>query len=86
MIALLADIHGNLHALGAVLADMPKVSQIWVLGDMLTGLPFPCEVLNRLLNIDIPVYAIQGNHEEALLESQRGTCSDWDGWYNGRVV
>jgi predicted phosphodiesterase len=68
MIAILSDIHGNLHALEAVLADMPLVSQIWSLGDMLTGPPFPCEVLDRLLDLDAPVYAVLGNHEEYLLE------------------
>jgi len=67
MIALLSDIHGNLHALEAVLANMPKVSQVWVMGDMLTGLAFPCEVLDRLLNMDIPAHFVMGNHEDWLL-------------------
>lgn len=71
MIAVLADIHGNLHALEAVLADMPAVTEIWSLGDMLTGPPFPCEVLERLLNMPVPVHAVLGNHEEFLLEIRR---------------
>ena len=67
MIAILADIHGNYPALEAVLEDMPNVSQIWVLGDFVTGAPYPTEVLDRLLNLHIPVCSVLGNHDEALL-------------------
>jgi len=71
MIAILADIHGNLHALEAVLADMPKVDQIWSLGDMLSGPPFPCEVLEHLMNMDVPVYSVLGNNDERILTGRK---------------
>jgi len=69
MIALLSDIHSNLYALEAVLSDMPKVSAVYVLGDMIGGAsPFPCEVLDTLMGPDVPVHAIIGN---------------WEGWMLG---
>ena len=77
MIAVLADIHGNIHALEAIFDDMPMVSQIWVLGDSLGGLNYPCEVLDRLLNLNIPVYSVMGNHEGSLLDEKRGKLPDW---------
>jgi len=77
MIAILADIHANLYALEAVLEDMPRVSQIWLLGDALGCLNYPGEVLDRLLNLDAPVYSILGNHEEALLDEKNGKHPDW---------
>ena len=77
MIAILSDIHGNIHALDAVLADMPNVSEIWVLGDTVGGGPFPCECLDRLLNLSIPVISILGNWEEWLLEGYKGLHPEW---------
>lgn len=47
--AALADVHGNLHALDAVLADprLIEADRIVVLGDVVTG-TFPAETLDRL--------------------------------------
>jgi len=67
MIAILADIHGNLHALEAILADMPEVKEIWSLGDMLSGPPFPCEILDTLMNMNVPVHSVLGNNDERVL-------------------
>ena len=77
MIAVLSDIHGNLHALDAVLKDMPAVSEIWVLGDMVGGWIYPCEVLDRLLNLSVPVTAVRGNWENGLIEGKNGIHPDW---------
>jgi len=64
MIAILSDIHSNLHALEAVLEDMPKVSAIYILGDTIGGAsPFPCEVLDRLMGLSVPVSSVLGNWE-----------------------
>ena len=64
MIAILSDIHGNLHALEAVLGDMPKVSDIYVIGDMVGGAsPFPCEAMDMLMNHSTPVTFVLGNWE-----------------------
>ena len=67
MIAILADIHGNYPALEAVIEDMPNVSQVWALGDFVTGAPFPNEALDRLLGLPMPVYSVLGNNDETLL-------------------
>ncbi len=75
MIAILSDIHANLPALEAVLTDMPKVRSIWVLGDMVGEFPYPIEVLDRLMNLNVA--AVAGNRELDLLEMKRGGHADW---------
>lgn len=70
VIAVIADIHGNLPALEAVLDDMPEVSEIWALGDFVTGAPYPCEVLERLLGLPVPARSVLGNQDEALLQKR----------------
>jgi len=80
MIAILSDIHSNIQALDAVLADMPKqVSEIWVLGDTIGGLSSPCEVLDRLMNLSIPVTKILGNWEEGFLDVRKGIIQPQEG-------
>ena len=81
MIAILSDIHSNIHALDAVLADMPEVSDILILGDMIGGLAFPCQVLDRIMNLSVPVSAVLGNWEEGLLDGKRGLHPEW--WTEG---
>jgi len=71
MMAILSDIHSNLYALEAVLEDMPKVSAVYVLGDIVGGVsPFPCEVLDRIMGLDVPVSAVLGNWEDWLLRTR----------------
>lgn len=79
MIAILADIHGNLPALEAVLSDMPPVSEICVLGDIVGELPDPCGVLDLLVETGrrVPLHAIAGNREVSLLEARAGMHPDW---------
>lgn len=66
-IAIIADIHGNLGALDAVLADIARraVDLTVNLGDVVSGPLQPCETADRLMNLGIP--AIRGNHERQLL-------------------
>lgn len=65
--AILSDIHGNIAALDAVLADIAKrgVDRIVNLGDILSGPLFPCETADRLMALNLPT--IRGNHERQLL-------------------
>ena len=65
--ALIADIHGNLIALEAVLADAErrKVDRILCLGDVAATGPQPREVVERLADIDCPV--VLGSTDEWLL-------------------
>jgi len=65
--AFISDIHGNLHALELVLADIQnqKVDQIVCLGDVASLGPQPCEVIARLRELQIPI--VMGNHDNYLL-------------------
>src|SRR4051812_28758439 len=72
-IAALYDIHGNLPALEAVLADVRQAGadEIVVGGDVLPG-PIPRESLECLLDLDIPVRFIRGNGDRVVLGAMRG--------------
>ncbi len=66
-IAAVSDIHGNLPALEAVLADIDceDVDLIVNLGDLVSGPLWPLETARRLMALDWPT--IRGNHERQLL-------------------
>lgn len=66
-IAAIADIHGNIHALEAVLADLAsrKVDLTVNLGDSLSGPLFPAACADRLIQLAFPT--VRGNHERQLL-------------------
>lgn len=68
--AFISDIHGNLHALEVVLADLEhaQIDQIVCLGDVASLGPQPREVIARLKQLQIPI--IMGNHETYLLNPQ----------------
>jgi putative phosphoesterase len=72
-VAALYDIHGNLPALEAVLEDIRHagVTQIVVGGDVLPG-PMPCETIQQLRHVEIPVQFIHGNCESEILATLRG--------------
>lgn len=67
-IAVIADIHGNIAALDAVLADAATrhVEQIVNLGDICSGGLFPRETADRLMPLGLPT--IRGNHERQLTQ------------------
>jgi len=66
-IAALSDIHGNLAALDAVLADIAghDIDLTVNLGDIVSGPLQPAETLDRLIPLDFPT--IRGNQERQLL-------------------
>jgi predicted phosphodiesterase len=66
-IAVLADIHGNLLALDAVLADVGKrhVDLTVNLGDIASGPLRPSETVDRLMPLGLPT--VRGNHERQVL-------------------
>jgi predicted phosphodiesterase len=68
-LAALYDIHGNLPALDAVLADVRRagVDRILVGGDVLPG-PMPGDTLARLQSLDIPVDFLKGNGDRETIE------------------
>lgn len=69
-IAAISDIHGNLRALDAVLADIARrgADQIVNLGDLLSGPLQPRETAARLMTLGLPT--IRGNHERQLLDPE----------------
>ena len=69
--AAIADIHGNLLALEAVLADIARrgISTIVNLGDLLSGPLWPAETADRLQSLNLPT--VSGNHERQLLTLPR---------------
>ena len=62
-LAVLADIHGNLPALEAVLAELERLQPDAVVldGDLINGVPFSCEVIDLVRTRDWTV--VRGNHE-----------------------
>src|SRR5919106_1629518 len=75
-VAALYDIHGNLPALDAVLADVARsgVDRIVIGGDVVPG-PMPRETLERLRGLGYPTDFICGNGELAVLAEATGTDS-----------
>jgi predicted phosphodiesterase len=72
-VAALYDVHGNLPALEAVLADVRRAQAdcIVVGGDVFPG-PLASEALACLRGLDLPVRWIKGNGEREVLAWKRG--------------
>ena len=68
----MADIHGNRHALEAVIADAMAagVDRWWVLGDLAAIGPEPCRAIELVAGLPA-VQAIRGNTERYLLTGDR---------------
>lgn len=70
-IAAIADVHGNIFALDAVLDALAKekVDALVNLGDHLSGGVAPAETAERLMGCRIPTVDVRGNHERQVLEA-----------------
>jgi putative phosphoesterase len=75
-VAAIYDIHGNLPALEAVLAEIrqAEADHVVVGGDVLPG-PMPRETLTYLLDLDLPVRFIQGNGDREVLAWRTGAAT-----------
>jgi predicted phosphodiesterase len=71
LVAALYDVHGNLPALDAVLADVPDDAAVVVGGDVAFG-PFPSETLERLRGLGDRVHWIRGNADRELTPGEEG--------------
>ena len=71
--ALLADIHGNIWALDAVLADIDRrrIETIYDLGDSLCSPLAPADTADRLIQRGIP--SLMGNEDRILIEPLNAT-------------
>jgi len=69
-LAVISDIHGNLLALEAVLADIKRrgADAIVNLGDSVTSPLWPRETYDLLTELSLPT--VRGNHDRALIESR----------------
>jgi len=72
-IALFSDIHGNLPALDAVLADVRTsgIEEAYCLGDLVGYGPDPAGVVDRIRSLGIPT--IRGNYDDGV-GNRRGEC------------
>ncbi len=72
-VAAIYDIHGNLPALEAVLAEIRRssVDLVVVGGDVLPG-PMPDETLACLRDLELPIKLIQGNGDREVLAQRAG--------------
>jgi predicted phosphodiesterase len=75
-IAILADIHANLLALEAVIADLEIVQpdQVIVAGDFQNRGPAPKEVYDRLRQFGWPL--LRGNHEDYVIEQSESPAEE----------
>lgn len=71
-VAVLSDIHANLVALDAVLADAGPVDALWHLGDVVGYGPDPNGVVRRLR--ELGARGVRGNHDAAAVG---GSEIDW---------
>lgn len=71
--AIFSDIHGNLAALEAVLADIDSagLSERYCLGDLVGYGPEPAAVIERIRSLGIPT--IRGNYDDGI-GARRGEC------------
>lgn len=72
--AILSDIHGNLEALEAVLADIAtqQIDEIYCLGDIVGYGPNPRECIDRVMSFRLVVL---GNHDQGALFDPEGFSS-----------
>jgi predicted phosphodiesterase len=70
-VAALNDVHGNLPALEAVLAQVPPDTAIVLGGDVAAG-PFPAETLERLTSLGDRVHWLRGNSDRELTPGETG--------------
>ncbi|MEQ8789723.1 MAG: metallophosphoesterase family protein [Pirellulaceae bacterium] len=72
--AIVSDIHGNLDALEAVLADIESqgITQVYCLGDVIGYGPNPRECIDRVMQFDL---CVLGNHDQGALFDPEGFSS-----------
>jgi len=85
-VAALYDVHGNLRALEAVLAEVPDDVEMVVGGDVAYG-PYPSETLERLRGLGDRVHWLRGNADRELTPGEDAGLSDPRNveWVRGRL-
>ena len=69
--AVISDIHGNLHAVEAVLAEIDRlaITEVVCLGDIVGYGPFPHKCVDLVIKCCSMI--VRGNHEEAVINPER---------------
>lgn len=85
-LAVVSDIHGNLPALEAVLAEIARaqVDMVVNLGDIVSGPLWPAETAARLRALGWPT--IRGNHERQVLAADVAAMSATDAHARARLT
>ncbi len=76
-VAILSDIHGNIEALDAVLADIDRLGGVdayWILGDLAALGPSPTQTLQRLTQLPNATF-IRGNTDRYVCNGDRPSPS-----------
>jgi putative phosphoesterase len=79
-LALIADVHGNLAALEAALADVrgQQADRIVVLGDLALNGPRPAETIERVMELDAAgALVIAGNTDIAVADGDYAAAFPW---------
>jgi len=81
--AAISDIHGNIDALEAVLADIARrgIGRVVNLGDSLSGAFDGAATAERLMALDLPT--VRGNHDRQLCDRPREEMGVWEAWVIG---
>jgi putative phosphoesterase len=76
-IAVISDVHANLPALRAVIADVTAIGcdAVWCTGDLVGRGPHPNEVVDEVRSLGIP--SVQGNWDEAVGMGREVTGVIW---------
>lgn len=73
-VAVLSDVHANVHALWAVLAELERAPvELVVFSGGITWGPFPRETVDTIRALPVPVVLVRGNTDRAVLELAAGT-------------
>jgi predicted phosphodiesterase len=84
-VAALYDVHGNLPALEAVLAEVPEDATIVLGGDVAAG-AFPHETLERLRGLGDDALWLRGNADRELVPGEQGRApAHLMDWFRGRL-
>ena len=74
IVGLVSDVHGNLPALEAVLADMPPVDALACAGDVVGYNPWPGECVDVLRERDAET--VRGNHDGVVVDDSTFRFND----------
>jgi len=75
-IAVISDVHANLPALRAALADIKAAAPDAIVscGDLAAG-PLPGPAIGLLRGLDVPVHCVRGNADRGMVDAFDGTST-----------